>query len=154
MALIFVVTGRFALLNRVLSIILGVLLIGAVGGLIYISVSPGAGERFTEFYVLESEGEAAGYPEEVVLNEEAKVTVGIVNQEYREVSYRIEITIGGEKNGEIGPVVLNHEQKWQQEVSFRPSKVGEKQKVEFLLYKNGQVTPSAERLHLWVDVME
>ncbi len=141
-------------MNRVLSIILGVLLIGAVGGLIYISVSPGAGERFTEFYILGPEGEAAGYPEEVVLGEEARLVVGIVNREYREVSYHIEITIAGEKNGEIGPVVLNHEQKWEQEVSFRPEKVGAGQKVEFLLYKNGSPVPSAERLHLWVDVRE
>ena len=141
-------------MNKALTIILGVLLLCAIGGVIYISVSPGAGERFTEFYILGPEGKAVDYPEKVVLGEEAKVVAGIVNQEHREVSYRIEITIDGEKNGEIGPVVLNHEEKWEQEVRFRPEKVGTGQKVEFLLYKDEESATASEWLHIWVDVIE
>ena len=141
-------------MNKVLSIALGILLICAIGGVVYITVVPPVGEKFTEFYLLGTEGKAVGYPEEVVLGEEARVIVGIVNREYKETSYRIEVTIDGRSYGKVGPVVLNHEQRWEQEVSFRPEKVGVGQKVEFLLYKNGSPAPSAERLHLWVNVQE
>lgn len=141
-------------MNKALTIILGVLLLCAIGGVIYISVSPAAGERFTEFYILGTEEKAAGYPGEVVLGEEAKVVVGIVNREHQETSYRIEISIDGRTKNEIGPAVLSHNEKWEQEVSFQPDRVGGRQKVEFLLYKDGATTPSSERLHLWIDVIE
>jgi uncharacterized membrane protein len=141
-------------LNRVLTIILGALLVCAIGGLIYISISPGAGEGFTEFYILGPQGKASDYPEKVVLGEEMKVIVGIVNREHRETSYRIEISIDGRTNNEIGPVVLAHDETWEQEVSFRPDRIGDRQKVDFLLYKDEQTVPSSERLHLWIDVKE
>jgi len=141
-------------LNKALTIILGVLLLCAIGGVIYISVSPAAGERFTEFYILGPEGKALDYPEEVVLGEEAVVIAGIVNHEYQETSYRIEIFIDGRNNSEIGPVVLAHDETWERGVRLQPEKAGEQQKVEFLLYKNEQGTSPAEQLHLWIDVTE
>jgi len=141
-------------LNKVLAIILGVLLICAIGGVVYITVVPPVGEKFTEFYLLGTEGKAVGYPEEVVLGEEARVIVGIVNREYQETSYRIEITIAGEENGEIGPVVLAHDEKWEQEISIHPDRLGEQQKVEFLLYKNEMSANASEKLYIWVDVVE
>ena len=41
-----------------------------------------------------------------------------------------------------------------QVVSFTPRTVGEKQKVEFLLYKAGEVEPYIDPLHLWLDVID
>ena len=49
------------------------------------------------------------------------------------------------------PIVLADKAKWEQEVSFSPSKTGDNQKVEFLLYKGGELAPSQE-LHLWIEV--
>ena len=54
------------------------------------------------------------------------------------------------RNKEIGSVVLGHEEKWETEGSFTPVKVGEKQEVEFVLYREGR---DYSRLHLWVDVI-
>lgn len=149
-----IVAGRFTQLSKVLSIILGAMLICAIGGVIYLAVVPPAGEKFTEFYVLGPEGKADDYPEKVALGEEAMVIVGIVNREYRETSYRVEITIDGRNYSEIGPVVLAHDETWEQEVSLRPEKAEEQQKVEFLLYKGKESANASERLHIWVDVME
>ena len=61
------------------------------------------------------------------------------------------VLIGGVKHNGIGPIVLPHEGKWEQEVCFTPVNVGEKQKVEFVLYKDGE---PYRRLNLWVDVKE
>jgi len=138
-------------LDKILSVILIVAILGATGTIGYVIATPKQAERFTEFYVLGPEGKVEGYPEELTVGETATVIAGMVNHEHEDVSYRVEITIGGNKHGEVTPIVLGQEEKWEQEVSFTPGKVGEKQKVEFVLYKNGE---PCSRLHLWVDVKE
>ncbi len=145
-----VVQGRW---DRVLTILLLVAIVGAIGTLAYVVAKPKVGERFTEFYILGMEGKAENYPRQIVLGEEGRVIVGIVNREYENTEYRIEITIDGEKVGEAGPITLDHEEKWEQEVSFAPIRSGANQKVEFLLYKGLSSEPYLA-LHLWIDVEE
>jgi len=87
------------------------------------------------------------------VGEEGKVIVGIINQEHETVSYRVEVRINGMKSSEVGPIVLEHEEEWELEVSFVPLVSGNNQKVEFLLYKQGQ-TEACQSLHLWVDVKD
>lgn len=138
-------------LGKILSVILIVAILGATGTIGYVIATPKQAEKFTEFYVLGPEGKVEGYPEELTVGETATVIAGMVNHEHQDVSYRVEITIGGNKHSEITQVVLGQEERWEQEVSFTPDKVGENQKVEFVLYKNGE---PCSRLHLWVDVKE
>jgi uncharacterized membrane protein len=49
--------------------------------------------------------------------------------------------------------VLADKEKWEKQVSFTPTSVGENQKVEFLLYKGGQVEPYLS-LRLLIDVKQ
>ncbi len=142
--------GNIHGLDKALSIILAIVIVGVIGTLAYIVATPRVGERFTEFYILGSEGKAADYPKELTVGEKAMVTVGIINHEHLEVSYRVEVRIDGVRNNETGPVVLGHEEKWEQPVSFTPTKLAENQKVEFVLYKEGE--PHSQ-LHLWIDVI-
>jgi len=139
--------------NRVLSIILGITIIGALGALGYVIATPKVGERFTEFYVLGLEGKAIDYPEELKVGEEGKVVVGIINREHETVSYRMEMRIDGVKHKESGALVLGHDERWEEIVSFTPDRAGDNQKVEFLLYKEGQ-SEAYQSLHLWVNVTE
>ena len=139
--------------DRVLSIILGLTILGALGTLGYIIVSPKVGERFTEFYILGLSGKATDYPEELAVGAEAKVIVGIINRGHEVATYRVEVVIEGVKNNEVGLVTLEHDGKWEGIVSFTPDRVGDKQKLEFLLYREGQ-NDVYQRLHLWVDVIE
>ena len=55
------------------------------------------------------------------------------------------------KNSEVGPVTLDHDGEWEEIVGFTPGRAGDKQKVEFLLYEQGQ-SEVYQRLHLWVGV--
>ena len=142
------------IVNRVLTATLVIAFLGAIGMLGYVIATPQVGETFTEFYILGQEGKAAGYPTEIDLGEEARVIVGIINHEDKEFSYRVEAVISGNKAGEVGPLVLVDEQKWEGEVSFAPVTPGRNQKVEFLLYKKGEVEPCLKPLHLWVNVRE
>lgn len=140
--------------DRVLSVILAVVILGAIGTVAYLVAVPRVGEKFTEFYILGLDGKATDYPEEIRVGEPARVIVGIVNREHEVVSYRVEVKIDELKKDEVGPIVLSNEQKWEEIISFRPDKVSDNVKVEFVLYKNGEATPHLEPLHLWVNVIE
>jgi len=138
--------------DKTLSIILIVSVVGALGIMGYVIAKPKVGEIFTEFYILGLAGKAAGYPTELELGEEGKVIVGIINREHETVSYRLEVRIDGIKNNEVGSIVLEHDEKWEREISFVSEKAGENQKVEFFLYLNGEAEPYLEPLRVWVDV--
>lgn len=139
--------------DRLLTILLVVAIIGAVGTLAYVIAKPKVGERFTEFYILGPQGKAENYPREVTLGDEARVILGIVNREHEPEVYKVEITVDAERVGEIEAISLHHEGKWEQEVIFSPMRAGPTQKVEFLLYKGVDTEPYQE-LHLWIEVKE
>ncbi len=126
--------GRSAL-DKALSLVLILAILGALGTLGWVIAKPKVGERFTEFYILGPGGKAEDYPRKLKLGQEGKVILGIINREHQQMGYRVELLINGEKIKEIGPVTLNHDQKWEKVISFRPRKEGRNQKVEFLLYK-------------------
>lgn len=134
-----------------LAIILALAILGTLGSLTYVIAKPKAGERFTEFYMLGLDGKAEGYPQEITLGDEAKVELGIVNEEGEPVVYRIEITINGEKTKDIGHINLDDGQRWEGEIGFQAIKAGRAQLAEFLLYKEG-VSEAYRSLYLWVDV--
>lgn len=139
--------------DRLLSVLLALAVIGALGTLVYAIQTPRAGERFTEFYILGPGGKVEDYPGKVMLGEKGQVIVGIANQERQSAVYRVEISIDRERVGEVGPITLEHEEKWEREVGFAPAKAGPKQRVEFRLYR-GEGGEPYRTLHLWVDVGE
>ncbi len=139
--------------DRVLSVALVIAILGALGTLVYVIATPKVGEKFTEFYILGPEGEATDYTWELNMGEAQEVVVGIINHEHQEVSYRVEIQSAAALIGELGPVVLEHEQEWEQEFGFTLVESGDNQKVDFLLYKQGQ-SEVYRSLHLRVNVKE
>jgi uncharacterized membrane protein len=126
-----------------------VVLSGAL--MVNFAATPRVGERFTEFYVLGPTGKVEGYPTTMTLGESGTVILGVVNHEYNEVAYTIVIRLDGETVGTIEGIGLEHEGKWEQAVTFTPDKAGEKLKLEFLLYMNGEAEPYRS-LHLWITV--
>ena len=74
---------RESIWDRILSIILVLLILGALGTLGYVIATPKVGETFTEFYILGQEGKAADYPKELNTGQEGRVIVGVVNHEGR-----------------------------------------------------------------------
>jgi len=147
--------------DKVLSVVLAVAILGAIGTLGYVVATPGVGEEFTEFYILGPDGKAENYPTELKVGKEGWVILGIVNHEQEEASYKVEVWIDGEKaklriegedRDEIN-VELENEGKWEKGVGFVPQKSGGGQKVEFVLYKDGEPY-FEEPPHLWIDVEE
>ena len=125
---------------------------GAIVAIAYLIITP-TGEKFTEFYVTALDGNATDYPNELTIGEEGRVILSIANHEHRDdMIYQVEIIIDGEDNSRIGPIALDHDEKWEEETSFTPQETGENQKVEFILYKQGREEPYRS-LHLWLDVV-
>ena len=144
--------AKMGTLDKGLSISLIVAIVVAVSCLGYVIATPRQGEKFTEFYILSTEGKAENYPSEVIVGEEARVILGIVNHEYQPTSYRVEVRISRVKNKELHTGILAREEKWEKEVSFTLNKIGVKQKVEFWLYKGEETQPCFEEpLHLYID---
>jgi len=141
--------------RKILIAILVVAIASAIGYLGYVIASPKPGQEFTEFYILNIEGKAKDYPQQVVLGKPVDIIIGVVNHEYKPTSYQVRITIDGINNKEISISELAHGEEWQEIVSFTPQVVGEEQKVEFWLYKNGETKPSfKDPLLLSIDVIE
>lgn len=139
--------------DRLLTMLLVITIVGAIGILAYVIQSPSEGEKFTEFYILGPGGKMEDYPQRLILGEEGTVILGVINSEHETTAYKVEITIEGDRVAEVEPFSLDHEGKWEQEVSFAPVRAGLDQKVEFLLYK-GEGTELYRTLNLWVDVEE
>lgn len=137
--------------DKTLSVILIIAILAALGTSAYVIAKPKVGEKFTEFYIL-GQDNGAKYPKEVVVGEEGEVSIGIINHEYEIVSYRVEVRINGVKNNGVEGITLEHDKKWEKIVSFTPDRVGDSQKVEFLLYKNGEGEPCFQPLYLLVNV--
>ena len=87
------------------------------------------------------------------MGEEGKVILGVINQEQEPMVYRVDVTINGEKKNEQGPMMLEYNERWEGEVSFMPEVASENQKVEFLLYKDGE-TDIYSSLYIWIDVKQ
>ncbi|MDD4767832.1 MAG: DUF1616 domain-containing protein [Desulfotomaculaceae bacterium] len=137
--------------DRVLLVTLAGAIVIGLGSLCLTAASPRAGEMYTEFYVLGATGKAGGYTGELQINENKQVYLGVVNHEQRQVTYNVEVRLDGSKKKEIGPIELEHGQKWEGTTGISAGKPKNKMLVEFLLTKDGESTPYRS-LHLWVDV--
>lgn len=145
--------GGTGWLDRALTIILLITLITSVFALVYIVVTPKQGEKFTEFYILGPGGKAADYPVRILAGNDSTVIVGVVNHEYAPVNYTMQLSISNSSilNREL---TLQHNQTWEEPVTYVLNKTGDQQKLEFSLFKEGNKTLPYRDLHLWVNVSE
>jgi len=141
-------------LNRALFVFLAVAIVVTSGFIIYLAVTPQKAEKFTEFYILNTEGKAKDYPEQVIVDNPVDILLGVVNHEYQPADYKVEIQMDGTEVGKVNTGTLAYRQKWEEKVSFIPQVVGEEQRIDFILFKNGETGPYLkEPLTLYIDVV-
>ncbi len=138
--------------GKILSFILIAAVLGTIGSLVYVAAVPRETVPFTEFYILGSQDKAADYPDNLKAGENGNVKVTIVNREHEAITYAVGVTVAGKTINQVGPMLLEDGQKWEGEISFSLNNPGTRQKVEFLLYKNGESQPYLGPLILWVNV--
>ncbi len=85
-----VIPKKAGMLDRVLSVVLVVAILVAIGTAVYVLSVPREGERFTEFFILGSNGTAFDYPDRIAPGQNYSVFVGVGNHEYRNTRYTIE----------------------------------------------------------------
>ena len=144
---------KFTNTDKILSVLLVIAIFFAIGSVIYVIVSPKVGEKFTEFYILGTDGKAEGYPRELAVSEKGFVIAGIVNHEYNVENYTVEVLADDDLQKRLGPIKLAHEKKWEKKVDFSYGRPKKNAKVEFLLYREGDKEPYRS-LHLWVNVSQ
>ena len=162
-------------LDRMLSIILLIAIVAAIGATIFVIVVPKEGEHFTEFYILGQNGKAADYPSAFRTGIPQTVIIGVGNHEYRTVPYTVEVLAENRTFSPVTntstlhamallarfPVTVAHNATVETPCAFT---VDSRQfnRIEFLLF-NGtppgdavwgdeRVNASYRDLHLWVTV--
>jgi uncharacterized membrane protein len=141
-------------LYKALTIFLIVAIAATLGFIIYIVTTPQKGEKFTEFYILSTEGKAQDYPKQVILGGPVDILIGVVNHEYKSTSYQVKIKIGDIEATEVNIGMLASGEKWEEIISFTPQFAGEGQRVDLYLYKNGEDEPQLkEPLRLFINVV-
>ncbi|MEL4305592.1 DUF1616 domain-containing protein [Methanococcoides sp. LMO-2] len=144
-------------LDRILTILLVISIVASIVTLAYVVVTPKEGEKFTEFYILGPGGMAEGYPTDLELGQNGTVIIGVVNHEYVDTDYSIELML--ENNSQLTDqeslqIILQHNETWEKEITFTPASAGENMKLQFLLYKDRDMAEPYRDLHLWIDVRE
>lgn len=139
--------------EKALSVLLALTIVAALGSLVYVIAVPKTGESFTEFYLLDADGQTQNYPRQLVVGDKGQVIVGISNQEQATVTYRVEVSIDGVNNSDTAPLTLAHEEVRELPLDFAPDKPGDNQKVAFLLFKDGSAEAYLS-LFLNIDVSQ
>lgn len=169
-----------SLVNKLLSVILAIVMLGTLAVLAYTLAVPRIGEQFTEFYILGKNGKARYYPTQYVMSKGivtqiiygdgtmdtttglGVISLGITNQEQLNYTYFVKVTINNEPvditlNGtayeQLGPIELQQGGKWEKDIGIAPQHTGDNQKVEFQLYRGNENTPY-KLLHYWITVKE
>jgi len=94
-----------------------------------------AGRIATSFYILDAEGGEENYPDRLNLGEPAEFLMRIENNEHEEVNYIMQIKLDG-RVLKTESKWLKHDAQWEQKIQFTSDRIGENQKLEFLLFKN------------------
>lgn len=140
-------------LDKALFIFLAIAIVATLGWIAYIAATPGKSERFTEFYILDTEGKPLDYSRETSVGKPFNIIMGVVNHEYKTASYVVKIKINGIESEEVNIGTLTHGEKWERKISITPKLPGDNQVVSFYLFKNGDQEPYLkEPLHLYIDV--
>jgi uncharacterized membrane protein len=140
-------------LDKALTIFLILSILLSVATLIYVVITPKEGERFTEFYILGPDGKADNYSTKYVLGESSTVIVGVVNHEYMPVNYTMEIRLENRSLPEnLQKITLANNETWEKPVAITPPFEGKNMKLEFLLFKESNMSAPYRDLNLWIDV--
>jgi uncharacterized membrane protein len=139
--------------DKILAWILILSIVLAIGMMIFVITTPKIGEKFTEFYILGSNGKAENYPSQLKYGSNVDILVGVVNHEYTRMNYTIKVALDTEILNEVN-FSLDHNNTWENYISFAPDKEGTEMELEFWLFKEDDFTSPYRDLHTWVNVSQ
>lgn len=137
-------------LNATLTVVMILIVIGALATGIYYSFAPQKSIPYTQFYVVQQVNGALYSAENATTGNGVKITLGLENNEGAQVNYKVQALINGVNNEEINSILLASGQKWQDSFTL-PALSDTQTEVEFQLYKNNETKPYLEPLRVWID---
>lgn len=159
----------YTLVDRLLTIALAASIVIAAGALAYVVLVPRPGETFTEFYLLGPGGNASGYPTKLNRSQPGTVIIGVINHEAATVSYTVRVdlvgvtivfntTCGCNQTRELNRTTrswfnatIGDGRNWTNRFTFSIN-ASALWKVQFLLYRDTNLTNVYRELHLFVRV--
>lgn len=141
--------------DTILTILIVLSVLAVAGTGTYYLVTPAPGEQFTEFYILGTDGKATNYSTNFTLGDEKPIIVGITNHERKNMTYDLAVTLSNETDHSTlhaERILLADNKTWENVVSLKPDLIGDQIKLEFKLYKDGNMTSPYRDLYLWVNV--
>jgi uncharacterized membrane protein len=149
--------GKHSRLETALTLLLLASVLVSAATVAYVTINPRPGQGFTEFYLLGPDGKSGGYPTTLNVGDSGQVTVGVVNQEERTVDYQLAVLLDGNPlplQAQEENIRVDNNDRWERTVSFVPEVSGNNMKLQFLLYKDADLSEPYRELHLWIDVTE
>ncbi|HAR36998.1 MAG TPA: hypothetical protein DCR87_08925, partial [Acidobacteria bacterium] len=161
--------------GRILNVVLVLAILTAILTMFFVIAVPKQGEQFTEFFILGEKQKAADYPDRITIGQEYPMYIGVVNHEYRPVTYTIETwgLLTEYDNVTNASRVMAMDPLWQQSFSLAHNQKAnvpynlsveksEYNRVEFLLFNEtvagpgtsdmDRINASYRNLHLWVNI--
>ena len=129
-----------SIFDKILSAVLIAAIILCTGFIIYLSVTPSANDKFTEFYILNENGKTSDYPFDVKAGQPVSVVLGVINHEYQPANYKILIKQNGAIINSVIVGPLPDKQKWEEKVNFTVEGRGKSQ-LEFYLFTDDGEEP-------------
>ncbi len=138
-------------IDKIVSYLLIILIVAAITAVVYITLNPSPGERFTEFYILGPDGKAGDYPTNLTLGENGTVIMGTVNHEGNAADYEVVVRLD---NVTLKNETFKLENKEEKRIpfTFSSNQSGDGQRLEFFLYKLPDTQQPYRALELLVNV--
>jgi uncharacterized membrane protein len=127
-----------------------IVLLGSFGW--YWHITEKTKPRFTEFYLLDSNGKVIDYPIEAIVNSPLSIHLGITNLEDQDVEYSAFALLDEEVIGYIESINVISGETWEDEMQLALQSIGKDMKIDIFLWCAGCNFPYRE-LTLWVDVL-
>lgn len=137
---------------RIFFIISFLVLIGTFG---YVTFVPHTSEPFTAFYILGPQKLAENYTTEYVSGESGTYIIGIRNNEYRTMNYKMEVKLENQSlplPANLQNIRLDHNNTLEEPLVITPSIEGKNMKLEFLLFNDTEKNVPYQDLRLWINV--
>lgn len=142
-------------INLGLTLLLAAALLACAGATAYIILNPVPADRFTELYLLGPDGRAEGYPSALVVGENKTIIVVVDNHERAPSSYDLRVTYDNsttEKVAYLDHFSLDDNGTWQMPIVIQPDIPGDRVKIGFQVYKDGNMSSPYRECYLWMNV--
>jgi uncharacterized membrane protein len=141
--------------HSILLILLVSAILFSASALAYAFLTPEPRESYTEFYLLGPGGAMQGYPANLTLGHTQLVTVGIANHEGTDITYTLLAALNDSTRSTVlysGNVTVANGQIVRQTIALKPNRTGSNERIDFMLYRDSDLTSPYRQTYLLTNV--